>query len=56
MSTTTRYEEVPIGTGERFDAYCAAPDGESPGVILFQEFLGVNDNMRSLAERLANVG
>lgn len=56
MSTVTRYESVAVEGGERFDAYCAAPDGGGPGVILFQEFLGVNDNMRGLAERLADEG
>ncbi|MEY2469032.1 MAG: carboxymethylenebutenolidase, partial [Actinomycetota bacterium] len=43
--------------GGEFQAYCAIPDdGRGPGVLLFQEIFGVNDNMRELADRLATEG
>ena len=55
--TTTRYEVVAAPDGGTFEAYCAVPDaGRGPGVLLFQEIFGINDNMRGLAERLAGEG
>lgn len=42
--------------GRTFTAHCAAPDLPGPGILLFQEIFGVNDNMRSLADRLAREG
>ena len=57
MTITTRYESIPATNRESFDAYCAVPDGGSgPGVLLFQEIFGINDNMRTLADRLAGEG
>jgi carboxymethylenebutenolidase len=56
MAVTTRYEQVPTQGGE-FDAYCAIPEsGRGPGILMFQEIFGINDNMRGLAERLAGEG
>ena len=54
---TSRYEVIPVpGEGE-FEAYCAVPEsGSGPGVVLFQEIFGINDNMRELADRLAGEG
>jgi carboxymethylenebutenolidase len=53
-----RYESVASLDGDRFDAYCAAPASAAPapGVLLFQEIFGINDNMRGLADRLAAEG
>ena len=58
MPVTTRYESVTAFGGGTFDAYCAIPDGDGPwpGVVLFQEIFGINDNIRGLAERLAGAG
>ena len=57
MSVTTRYEKVADGDGGQFDAFCAVPPGGTgPGILLFQEIFGINDNMRALAERLAEEG
>jgi len=57
MTVTTRYETVTAGDGGQFEAFCAVPEqGRGPGMLLFQEIFGINDNMRSLAERLANEG
>ena len=57
MAVTTRYELVAAHDGDEFDAFCAVPGtGAGPGVVLFQEIFGINDNMRGLAERLAGEG
>src|SRR5687768_1915264 len=57
MPIATRYEQVQAGDDGVFEAFCAVPDGGSgPGVLLFQEIFGINDNMRGLAERLAGEG
>lgn len=53
----SRYERVQAHDGGSFDAFCALPDRErAPGVLLFQEIFGINDNIRGLAERLAAAG
>jgi carboxymethylenebutenolidase len=56
MAITTRYEQVTT-EGGTFDAYCAVPEsGRGPGILLFQEIFGINDNMRGLADRVAEQG
>ena len=55
--TGTHYERVQASDGGAFDAYCAAPDrSPAPGVLLFQEIFGINDNIRWLADQLADHG
>lgn len=58
MPGTTRYETVTADDGGKFEAYCAVPEGAGPwpGVVLFQEIFGINDNMRGLAEKVAGAG
>jgi carboxymethylenebutenolidase len=57
VTATTRYETVNAHDGGTFEAFCAIPtSGSGPGMLLFQEIFGINDNMRGLAERLANEG
>ena len=57
MTATTRYETIAAADGGTFAAYCAAPEsGRGPGILLFQEIFGINDNMRGLAEKLAAAG
>lgn len=57
MTATTRYEQVTASDGGTFEAFCAIPArGRGPGVLLFQEIFGINDNMRGLADRLAGEG
>ncbi|HEY4409647.1 MAG TPA: dienelactone hydrolase family protein, partial [Acidimicrobiia bacterium] len=57
MPIATRYERVFSEDGGSFDAYCAVPEsGGGPGVVLFQEIFGINDNMRGLAEKMAAAG
>lgn len=54
--TTSRYETVITPDGS-FEAYCALPEsGGGPGILLFQEIFGINDNMRGLADKLAAEG
>ena len=53
---TTRYESIASGE-DRFDAFCAVPEsGSGAGILLFQEIFGINDNIRLVAERLAQAG
>jgi carboxymethylenebutenolidase len=52
---TDRYERITASDGGGFDAFCALR-GSGPGMMLFQEIFGINDNMRGLAERLAEAG
>lgn len=58
MSGSSSYESIPAADGSgSFDAYCAVPGtGTGPGVLVFQEIFGINDNMRTLADRLAAEG
>ncbi|MDY7101030.1 MAG: dienelactone hydrolase family protein [Actinomycetota bacterium] len=57
MTISTRYESITAHDGGTFEAWCAVPErGSGPGILLFQEIFGVNDNMRGLAERLADEG
>jgi carboxymethylenebutenolidase len=54
---STHYEKITTADGGVFDAFCAVPDSDSaPGVLIFQEIFGINDNIRGLAERLAAAG
>ena len=53
MTISTRYETI---NGE-FEAYCAVPEsGSGPGMLLFQEIFGINDNIRGLCDKLAGEG
>jgi carboxymethylenebutenolidase len=58
MADAHRYERIGAGDAAgTFDAYCAVPSvGSGPGILLFQEIFGINDNMRGLADRLADAG
>jgi carboxymethylenebutenolidase len=57
VSVSTWYETVITPDGESFEAFCAVPQsGSGPGILLFQEIFGINDNMRGLAEKLAAQG
>ncbi len=57
MPITTRYEQVASHDGDSFDLFCAIPEaGRGPVIVLFQEIFGINDNMRGLAERVAEAG
>jgi carboxymethylenebutenolidase len=57
MTITTRYETVTASDGGTFEAYCAIPEsGSGPGMLLFQEIFGINDNIRGLCDKLAAEG
>ena len=57
MIIRTRWESISSHDDDTFEAYCAVPDGgRGPAVIVFQEIFGINDNMRGLADRLAEEG
>ena len=57
MTTEPRYEPITTPQGDTFDAYSAVPaSGSGPGILLFQEIFGINDNMRGLADKLAGEG
>jgi carboxymethylenebutenolidase len=57
MSVSTGYETIVTADGASFHAFRAVPEGGSgPGILLFQEIFGINDNMRGLAEKLARQG
>ena len=57
MTTEPRYEQIQTPEGDTFNAYCAVPaSGSGPGILLFQEIFGINDNMRGLADKLAGEG
>ena len=52
----TRYESITTPDGA-FDAYWAVPEApDAPAVLVFQEIFGINDNIRGLADRLAERG
>jgi carboxymethylenebutenolidase len=52
----TRYESITTPDGA-FDAFCAVPEApDAPAVLVFQEVFGINDNIRGLANRLAEAG
>ena len=54
---TNRYERISAGDDGSFEAYCALPaTTPAPGVLVFQEIFGVNDNIRELCDRLAAAG
>jgi carboxymethylenebutenolidase len=56
VSPTSSYESISTGH-DQFDAYCARPEsGTGPGILLFQEIFGVNDNIRQVAQQLAEAG
>lgn len=57
MTGTSDYERIAAADGGSFDAYRAVPDRTpAPGVLLFQEIFGINDNIRGLADKLAEQG
>lgn len=52
----TAYEQVHADDGV-FDAYRADPQHTpAPGIVVLQEIFGINDNIRTLSDRLAAAG
>jgi carboxymethylenebutenolidase len=50
--------ELTIGDGTKMDAYVSLPEGAGPhpGMIVLQEALGVNSQIRGVADRYAKLG
>ena len=48
--------EYPRPDGQSVPAYLAQPDGGGPGVVVIQEWWGMNDQIRGVADRLAACG
>jgi carboxymethylenebutenolidase len=44
------------GNGQQVDGYLAVPAGRAPGVIVIQEWWGLNDNIKQIADRFAEAG
>jgi carboxymethylenebutenolidase len=57
MKTTSERIDISVG-GASMPAYVAKPDGggKSPGVLLFMEIFGINQHIRSVADRVAAEG
>lgn len=57
MDTTNQTVQIPGGT-PNLSAYFALPsgDGKSPGVVVIHEAFGLNDNIKSIADRFAKEG
>lgn len=54
--TTSRTETVTVDGGS-FDAHAVVPDtGSGPGLVVLQEIFGVNTYIKSVCERLAQMG
>jgi len=55
MGTTISYVRP---DGKKVDGYLAEPKGaaQAPGIVVIQEWWGVNDQIRGVAERLASAG
>jgi carboxymethylenebutenolidase len=48
--------KVPLTQGRAMNAYLVLPagDGPFPGVVVIHEILGLNDNIRDVAQRFAS--
>lgn len=54
---SNQYVTLRRDDGSSFDAWCVLPpSGTGPGLVLCQEIFGVNDTMRSLAQKYAEEG
>jgi carboxymethylenebutenolidase len=57
VAATTRTERVTTADAGELNAYLALPEqGTGPGVVVLQEIFGVNDYVKSAADRLARLG
>ncbi|MDH4146902.1 MAG: dienelactone hydrolase family protein [Acidimicrobiia bacterium] len=53
----TRTDSITAADGTTFDAHVALPDGKAgPGVLVIQEVFGVNNYIRHVCSRLADLG
>jgi carboxymethylenebutenolidase len=57
VTVTTATRRIPSRDDDEFDAYLTLPAaGSGPGLLLLPEALGVNDYLRRVAARLAELG
>jgi carboxymethylenebutenolidase len=58
MGIETKRVRLDVADGTQMDAYVAAPSdaGPHPGMLVFQEALGVNSQIRGIADRYAEAG
>lgn len=57
MTLHTAWIQIPSSEGPSIDAYLALPpNGEGPGLVLWQEIFGVNPHIRAVAEQYAQAG
>ncbi len=57
MSVTTENVTIPVGSGQ-MGAYVARPEGDEtlPAVVVYMEIFGVNDHIRDVTRRVAELG
>jgi dienelactone hydrolase len=58
MNGHSDYFNLPVGDGTEMLAYVARPRAtdNAPGIFVFQEALGVNSQLRGVADRYAKLG
>jgi carboxymethylenebutenolidase len=57
VTVTTATRRIPSRDDDEFDAHLTVPAaGSGPGLLLLPEALGVNDYLRRVAARLAELG
>ncbi|MBK9259834.1 MAG: dienelactone hydrolase family protein [Polyangiaceae bacterium] len=58
MNIRTERVEIPVADGTTMSGYLVLPEGNErrPGILILQEIFGVNDHIKSVAERYAREG
>ncbi len=58
MTTRTERVTIPVSDGTSMNGHLVIPEGEGPkpAILLYQEIFGVNDHMRRVAARYAELG
>lgn len=58
MNIRTERVEIPVSDGTTMSGYLVVPEGDErrPGLLILQEIFGVNDHIKSVAERYAREG
>lgn len=58
MNLRTERVQIPVNDGSTMSGYLCRPEGDEPrpAILLLQEIFGVNEHIRSVAERFAREG
>jgi carboxymethylenebutenolidase len=58
MNIRTERVEIPVADGTTMSGHLVIPEGDErrPGIVILQEIFGVNDHIKSVAERYAREG